>query len=203
MFNNFSKNIAWKGDEPTEVVIENFNEGIIRSGDKLLDTGSGFGRNANWLAKNGVDVTAIDIDDGEIKEAKEKAKKLGVDINYLHANATNLPFPDNNFNVVLDLGCSHMLPNKESQERAEAETARVLKPGGYLIYFGFSKAHPDYLNKSDSPMFRDLEDIQSLYGKDFDIVSSEENRWQPKPEEKRKFSEHVGINVVMKRKANT
>jgi len=48
-------------------------------------------------------------------------------------------------------------------------------------------------------MFRSLEDVQTMYGNDFEILSHEETRWQPKPEEKRNFSEHVGINVVMKK----
>jgi ubiquinone/menaquinone biosynthesis C-methylase UbiE len=201
IFKNILGNVAWKGDDPVRAVTKNFNEGLIKSGDKLLDIGSGFGRNANWLAQNGVDVTAVNIDDEEIKEAKQKAEKLKVNVSYLHADAIELPFPNNSFDIVLDLGCSHMIPSKEGQMKSESETARVLKPGGYLIYFGFSKKHPDYLNKPDNPMFRDLEDIRVMYGNDFDIISNEEGRWRPKPEENRNFSEHVGINVVMKRKS--
>jgi ubiquinone/menaquinone biosynthesis C-methylase UbiE len=197
---NRNENIAWKGDEPTKVVIKNFEEGVIKPGDKILDIGSGFGRNANWLAQKGVNVTAINIDDEEIREAKEKGEKLGVNVKYIHADATELPFPNDSFDVVLDLGCSHMIHNKEDQRKAETETARVLKPRGHLIYFGFSKAHPDYLNKPNSPMFRDLEDIQEMYGNDFDILSSQEDRWQAKPEEKRSFSEHVGLNIVLDKK---
>ena len=94
-----------------------------------------------------------------------------------------------------------MISGKEDQKKAEAETARVLKTGGGLVYFGFSKDHPDYLNKPDSSMFRSLEDIQAMYGNDFEILSHEETRWRPKPEEKRKYSEHVGINVIMRKKA--
>jgi ubiquinone/menaquinone biosynthesis C-methylase UbiE len=194
-------NIAWKGDEPTEVVTKNFEEGVIKPGDKLLDVGCGFGRNSNWLAGKGVNVTAVNISDEEIKDAREKAEKLGVNVNYLYANAIELPFPDNSFDVVLDLGCSHMISDKEDQKKAESEMARVLKSDGRLVYFGFSKEHPDYLNKPDNPMFRNLEDIQAMYGDDFDILSHEETRWQPKPEEKRDYSEHVGLNLVLKRKA--
>lgn len=195
-----SENIAWEGDEPTETVIKNFEEGTIKPGNRILDVGSGFGRNANWLAKKGAKVAAVNINDEEIKIGKEKAEKLGVNVSYLHANATELPFPDNSFDVVLDLGCSHMIPDKEAQKKAEAEAARVIKSGGLLVYSGFSKEHPDYINKPNSPMFRDLEDIQAIYGNDFDILSHKETRWQPKPEEKRDFSEHVGLEIVLKRK---
>jgi len=198
----YSKNIGWKGDEPTDVVTKSFKEGIIKPGYRVLDVGCGFGRNANWLAKKGVNVTAVNIDEKEIKIAREKAEKMEINISYFHANATELEFPANSFDVVLDLGCSHMIPDREGQKKSEAEMARVLKPSGRLIYFGFSKAHPSYISKKSSPMFRNLEDIQAIYGNDFDILSHEETRWQPKPEERANFSEHVGLNIVLRRKGN-
>jgi len=196
-----SKNIGWKSDEATEEVKRSFYEGIIKEGDRVLDIGSGFGRNANWLATKGVVVTAININTKEIKESMEKAKKLGVNVTYLKAKATELPFPDGSFEVALDLGCTHMITDRNSQKKAEREVARVLVAGGWLIYFGFSKKHPDYVNKTQSPMFRNFEDIEAMYGDDFEILSCEEKRWGPKAEEKRNFFEHVGLNIVMKKKA--
>lgn len=196
------KNIAWYGDEPTKIVVDVFNKGIIQFDDNVLDIGSGFGRNSNWLAGKGVNVTAVEIDKEEIKESIEKAKKLGVYVNYIMANAIKLPFSDSVFDTILDLGCTHMIADKSDQVSAEFEEARVLKPGGYLIYFGFSKKHPDYKNKPNSSMFRDLEDIKVLYGGDFEIVSCEENRWKVKSDENRNFNEHVGLNIIMKKKVS-
>jgi len=195
-----SNNIGWKGDEPTEVVKNAFKEGIIKTGDRVLDIGCGFGRNANWLAKMGVKVTAVNIDDGEIRQAKIKAQDAKVNVNYIHSDATLLPFPESSFDVALDLGCSHMISSRGEQEKAMKETARILKSGGRLVYFGFSKNHPSYLKNTENPMFRNIEDIQSMYGGEFEIISHEETRWKPKPEENANFEEHVGINVVMKRK---
>jgi ubiquinone/menaquinone biosynthesis C-methylase UbiE len=195
-----SDNIGWKGDEPTEVVKNAVKEGIIKAGDKVLDIGSGFGRNANALAKIDADVTAVNINDDEIEQAKKRAEEAGVSVNYIHADATELPLPDKGFDVALDLGCSHMISSKEGQEKAAKEASRVIKPGGYLVYFGFSKEHPSYKNKPESPMFRSIEDVKDMYSNDFEIISQEETRWKPKPEENANFKEHVGINVVMKKK---
>jgi ubiquinone/menaquinone biosynthesis C-methylase UbiE len=191
---------GWEGEEATKEVKKYFQEGVIKSGDTVLDIGSGFGRNANYLAEQGVKVTAINIDDQELQISKERAEKLGVKVNYYHANATELPFSDSSFDVVMDFGCTHMLPSNEEQKIAEAEAARVLKPEGTLVYFGFSKEHPDAAKKPDSPQFRSLDDIKAIYGNDFDIISSEEARWQPKPEEGANFPEHVGLNIVLKKK---
>lgn len=95
-----------------------------------------------------------------------------------------------------------MISDKNAQKKAETEVAKVLKPGGRLVYFGFSKEHPDYVNKPDSPMFRSLEDIQEMYDNDFEILSHRESRWRPKPEENAKFSEHVGLEIVLRKKGN-
>ena len=130
-------NIGWMGDKPTEIVRNTFSKGIIKAGDRLLDIGCGFGRNSNWLAGKGVVVTAININDDEIRQAKIKAQELQVKVNYIHANTVSLPFPDSSFEVALDLGCTHMITNRNRQVKAMKETARILTPGGYLIYFGF------------------------------------------------------------------
>jgi len=195
-----TENIGWKGDEPTEVVKKSFNEGIVKTGDKVLDIGSGFGRNANWLAQKGAEVTGVNINDDEIKHSQVTAREAGVNVNYIHADATSLPFPDGSFEVALDLGCSHEIPSKEGQEKAMKEVVRILKPGGHLVYFGFSKDHPLYSENKENPRFRSIDDIKNLYGDHFEIVSQEEARWKPKPQEKVDFKEHVGINVVMKKK---
>jgi len=197
---NGPNNIGWKGDEPTEEVKNAFKEGIIKTGDKVLDIGCGFGRNANWLAKMGPEVTAVNINDDEIRHAKIKAREARVNVNYIHADATLLPFPENYFDVALDGGCSHMIPSRDGQEKAMKETARILRHGGYLIYFGFSKDHPTYLKNTKNPMFRSIEDIQDVYSGEFEILSHQETRWKPKPEENANIEEHVGINVIMKRR---
>jgi len=197
-----SNNVGWEGDEATEVIKSAFKEGIIKSGDGVLDIGCGFGRNANWLAKMGAEVTAVNINDDEIRQAKLKAQEAQVSVNYIHADATSLPFPNNSFEIALDLGCSHMIPSKKDQRKAMRQTARILKPGGYLIYFGFSKNHPSYLKNKRKSQFRSIEDIQDVYGEKFEILSHEETRWKPKSTEHANFKEHVGINVIMKRKLN-
>lgn len=193
-------NVGWKSDEPTEMIVRGFKNGVIKPGDKVLDIGSGFGRNSNWLAQKGAIVTAININKEEIAEAREKANKMGVNVKYLYADATSLPFPDKSFDVLIDGGCTHMIPSGEGQKKAELEASRVLKPKGKIVYFGFSKKHPGYLDKPESSQFRDINDLKEMYGNDFDILSSKTHRWAPMPEENAKFSEHIGLEVVFVKK---
>lgn len=194
-----SKNVGWKGDEPTDIVKRMYKEGKIKTGDSIVDIGCGFGRNSNWLAGEGVKATGVNINKEELKYAQNRAKKLELEVEYLYANATNLPFNDNFFDVALDLGCSHMISSHEGQKKAMKEALRVLKKKGYLIYFGFSKEHPAYMTSQGKVKFRDIEDIKKMYGKGFEILSTSTNRWKAKKGEGG-FTEHVGIEVLMRKK---
>jgi len=72
------------------------------------------------------------------------------------------------FDDILDTGCTHIY-GKETQGRSVLEARRILKTGGYLQYFGFSKEHPEYPRNPNSPQFRDIEDIRGQYGEYFRI----------------------------------
>ncbi len=78
-------------------------------------------------------VSGIDIN----KEAVQKAKEIIIRENVQHlvqiqqGNATQLPFDDATFDVVINEAMLTMLP-QELKEQALAEYRRVLKPGGIL-----------------------------------------------------------------------
>lgn len=192
------ENISWNYGEPTPLIEKIFRQGVIKPGDIVLDAGCGFGRNSNWLASNGVEVFAVNINESELKKAREKAKEIGVKVEYVQADVTQLPFTDETFDSVVDSGCTHQL-SAEQQNKASRELNRVLKPNGYIIYFGFSKDHPVATEKND-PTFRDLEDIHASLGDDFEIVESNKVSWQPKLEENANFPEHIGINAIFRKK---
>jgi SAM-dependent methyltransferase len=50
----------------------------------------------------------------------------------MEADATNLPFEDNDFDIVLSFGVMHHISNWLD---ALAEISRVLRAGGYFIYW--------------------------------------------------------------------
>jgi len=51
-------------------------------------------------------------------------------------------------------------------------------------------------------MFRDLDEIERLYSRDFEIISVEEISWPVKAEEKVNYKKHVGLNILMRKKIN-
>jgi ubiquinone/menaquinone biosynthesis C-methylase UbiE len=103
-------------------------------GQQLLDVGCGNGAAAIRLAQTfGLSVTGVDIDPGQITAATSAAgPRSGV--RFLAADATALPFPDGEFDLVYTNKTTHHIPH---WEHALEEMVRVLKPGGHLIYSDF------------------------------------------------------------------
>lgn len=196
---SFAENVAWQSEDPTPVVKQAVENGLIKASQAVVDIGCGFGGNANFLASKGVEVTAVNINRRELAQAQKKTRARGLNVSYVEASATAIPLATDSQDTALDLGCTHML-DRPSQEKAAGEIARVIKSGGHLIYFGFSKDHPAFQNNPGSPMFRGLGDIQQMYGGQFEVVRAEITKWKPKPEEKASFSEHIGLTVIMKKK---
>lgn len=109
----------------------------LPDGARILDIGGGPGRYALWLAERGHRVTLADLSPGLLGIAREQAAttpagRLIEEI--VEADACDLSrWPDSSFDAVLALGPFYHLPEEEARERAAAELARVLKPGGFAF----------------------------------------------------------------------
>jgi SAM-dependent methyltransferase len=115
-----------------------YNELGLRSGDRVLDLGCGFGRHAFEAARRGAHVVALDAGRGEVEGvvatflAMLEAGELNVDT--LHAaavqgDAMHLPFTDATFDRVV---CSEVLEHIPDDRGAMTELVRVLRPGGTM-----------------------------------------------------------------------
>lgn len=102
-------------------------------GIEVLDLGGGTGINAVGLAKAGAKVTLADYSRAMLRRASLKA----VPATLVHADASNLPFPDESFDLVLVSDAWHHFRNQAAVGR---ETARVLRHGGRFIIIDFDPA---------------------------------------------------------------
>jgi ubiquinone/menaquinone biosynthesis C-methylase UbiE len=110
----------------------------LKSGDKILDLGCGFGRHAFEAARRGANVVALDAGRDEVEgvaatfAAMVAAGELtSPDLRTaaVQGDALHLPFPDGVFDRVI---CSEVLEHIPDDIGAMGELTRVLRPGGTM-----------------------------------------------------------------------
>jgi ubiquinone/menaquinone biosynthesis C-methylase UbiE len=102
---------------------------------RSLEIGAGTGYFTINLLRAGVisEATAIDISSGMLDVLAATAGRLGLEVETVQADAERLPFEDDSFDLVLGHAVLHHLPDLET---AFAEFARVLAPGGTVVFMG-------------------------------------------------------------------
>jgi demethylmenaquinone methyltransferase/2-methoxy-6-polyprenyl-1,4-benzoquinol methylase len=113
----------------------------VRRGERVLDVAAGSGDLAALLAERvgpSGRVTVSDINPAMLEVGRGRLMDRGItgNIEFVLANAEDLPFPDGHFDLVT-IGFG--LRNVTHIDRALASMARVLKPGGRLLVLEFSK----------------------------------------------------------------
>lgn len=99
---------------------------------KVLDVATGTGAQAYELAKLGLDVTGVDLSPEMLEQAKKKLQDKSLKLKFLHADATELPFGDNEFDgASISLGL-HDMPY-EIGLAVLSEIKRVVKRNGPIL----------------------------------------------------------------------
>jgi ubiquinone/menaquinone biosynthesis C-methylase UbiE len=112
----------------------------VAPGHCVLDIGCGTGTQAiaAWRrTQPGGSIVGVDVSEKMLASARRKACRAGLDIAFHHADAAQLPFEDERFDVVTITTVMHMVP--QSQRRlCLAEASRVLKRGGRLLLIDYA-----------------------------------------------------------------
>ncbi len=99
----------------------------------IIDVGCGIGGSSLYLAeKFNANVTGITLSPVQAARATIRAKEKGLEeqVQFEVADALQMPFPDNHFDLVWSLESGEHMPDKT---QFLAECYRVLRPGGNLI----------------------------------------------------------------------
>lgn len=107
---------------------------------RVLDYGCGNGDFSRILASRGARVCGIDISPKLIELARARAAQAGMNgsLQFFVGDAHQTPFEDASFDYVFGNGALHHL----DLDRAYAEIARVLKPGGKAVFQEPMYHHP-------------------------------------------------------------
>ena len=131
---------------------------------RALDLGCGTGTSSVYLAAHGWEVVGVDFAPRAIGLAKRRAADASVAgrVQFLVADVTRLPDLGAPFDLALDMGCFHALP--DARRRAYAEgLARVMRSGSTVLMY-------EFFSGDGGPGVREGE-VAEVLGRDFDVVA--------------------------------
>ena len=177
----------------------------VKPGEAVLDLAAGTGDITLRLAKRmrgkgaGADIEgrlmSSDINAAMLKIGEERLRNKGwlKNLEFIIANAEALPFADNSFDLIT---MAFGLRNVTHQDKALAEMARVLKPGGRVLVLEFSRPKNAVINRFyDWYSFTFLPKMGALIAKDADSYQylAESIRMHPPQEELKAMFAAAGL----------
>lgn len=137
----------------------------LEPGMKVLDAGCGQGVVAGYIAgKHDVNVTGVTITPHEVKSARKRALKNGVEsrTSFLLADYATLPFADDTFDRIYT---TESLSHAPDVTGVIAEFRRVLKPGGLLVCAEYVMDHAKFNDEAKrlAEMVKNYAAIHGVY----------------------------------------
>ncbi len=168
----YERMASWDVDFPQPVFVELAQRGAIRS--PVLDAGCGSGEIALYLASRGFDVWGIDLVGAAIARARAKATVRGLPAaRFLVGDALRLEDLGMTFSTVVDSGLLHAFCDEERAFFVQG-LARILAPGGFYHFLGFSDRQPG----TDGPRRLTEADIRTTFGAGWKIHALTHVRFQ-------------------------
>lgn len=170
----------YKDKTPDEIPWNNYGDKLLNflfkkydlpKKGNVLDVGTGTGKKAIALKEKGYDVWAFDV----ANEAFSEAAKNNPEIHFFVSDAIELGsseiIQDINFDIVFDLLVTQFLSEEEKQKYLAQLSDHLKKDSYYTLQTfykdkGISSSKIPWINKAS----QSKEDIQSIYGKHFDII---------------------------------
>ncbi|MGJ8514301.1 bifunctional demethylmenaquinone methyltransferase/2-methoxy-6-polyprenyl-1,4-benzoquinol methylase UbiE [Carnimonas bestiolae] len=173
----------------------------VRKGNAVLDIAGGTGDLTRQFAKRVGPtgrVVLADINASMLNVGRDKLIDAGVghEVEYVQANAEELPFDDNTFDCIT---IAFGLRNVTDKDKALRSMARVLKPGGRLLVLEFSKPTNALFEKVyDQYSFHVLPRVGQLVANDADSYRylAESIRMHPDQATLKAMMEDAGLERV-------
>lgn len=174
-----NKATPWDVSLPENELVSYVERKIIKP-CKVLELGCGHGNDSIFLAKNGFKVTAIDISENAIAEAKKRAEEAGVQINFFADDASQLSSLKGTFEFIYDRACFHFVLEEKRADYIK-NVNRLLVKNGYFMLIASSDQE-----RVKGPYQFSKEDIKRLFGNTFEIleirlITLEQHKEKPTP----------------------
>lgn len=166
---------------------------------RLLDLAAGTGDiSFGWLKQGGGPAVMSDINESMLTVGQERAAANGClgDLEFLLADAENLPLPDASFDRI---SMAFGLRNCTNKDKVIAQAYRLLRPGGRFLVLEFSKLQIAGLESLyDLWSFKALPKIGKIVAKDAESYQylAESIRMFPPQEQLKQMFETAGFERV-------
>lgn len=128
-YHRFAKEAVWEGGR---VLVDACG---IEAGQRVLDVAAGTGNTAIRAAELGADVVASDLTPENFEAGRREAESHGVELEWVEADAEDLPFADGEFDVVTSSFGAIFAPHHQA---VADELLRVCRPGGTIGMLNFT-----------------------------------------------------------------
>ena len=169
-----------------QIVGESLCEAVdLRSNQRVLDVAAGNGNATLAAARRFADVTSTDYVGALLDQGKKRAEAEGLPVKFQQADAENLPFPGESFDVVLSTYGVMFTPD---QARAANEMLRVCRPGGKIglanwtpegfigkLFKIIGKYVPPAPGVASPLMWGQPAHLKQLFGKDASVAAEAKN----------------------------
>jgi SAM-dependent methyltransferase len=139
---------------------------------RVLELGCGTGTNAIWLAKQGFDVTAIDLSSLAIDRARCTADGAGVRVRFVQGDVLDPPDLGEPFAFFFDRGCYHVVRRMDVQRFLQTLERFTARGALGLVLTGNANEPHD----PGPPVVSEAE-IRAEWGQLFDILWLREFRF--------------------------
>jgi len=103
------------------------------SGGNVLDLGFGDGRNWMLLKNMGLDIFGVEISDEIVRSGYAQAEKLGVDVELKVGRNSEVPFPDDMFDLTLASNSFYYIDQNVKFDEHLKELVRYSKQGSCFV----------------------------------------------------------------------
>ena len=114
---------------------------VSAGGSKVLEIGCGLGTDGAQFAKAGADYTGVDLTEAAVELARRRFELFDLPGKFQTADAENLDFADETFDLVYSHGVLHHTPDTA---KSISEIYRVLRPGGRAIVMLYHRGSYNY-----------------------------------------------------------
>lgn len=179
---------------------------ILPQKAKILDAGTGEGRNLKLISQLNGEMHAVD---GSVNALNKIPAEFRSKITIKQALLDQLPYPDNTFDLIFGIDIFETLPNIQD---VIAEFERVLAPNGYILcnipneedeIYGIDMQHPEedsdawlYQNKYYYKFYSINEVIELFRNAGLKVSDTKRCEWMEKAHPNFRSNDHAHVSQV-------